>query len=301
MAKVAVELERALSRRDLEGTAGGTTSRLLAEGDGWSVRDVICTSGPQDRPFEEQHAAASIAVVAAGSFQYRSARGRELLSPGALLLGNGGQAYECAHEHSSGDRCVAFQYTRTFFDRLGVNPDFRALRLPPLRALSPIVAHACAGLVGADDVPWEEVSLRLVTGALQLAGTHATEDASTPPPNATARVTQVVRRIERHPDEALTLENLAQEAGLSPFHFLRLFERLTGTTPHQYVLRARLREAVTRLATEPAKVIDVALDCGFGDVSNFNRAFRAEFGVSPKAWRPRRSKATRARGRRASR
>lgn len=300
MAKIAVELERALARRDLEGTAGGTTSRLLAEGDGWTVRDIICTSGPQDRPFEEQHTAVSIAVVAAGSFQYRSTRSRELLSPGALLLGNDGQAYECTHEHSSGDRCVSFRYTQAFFDRLGVEPDFRAPRLPPLRELSPIVAHACAGLVGAADVPWEEVSLRIVTEALQLAGTHAPDDASAPPPNATARVTQAVRRIECHPDEPLTLEALAQEAGLSPFHFLRLFERVTGTTPHQYVLRARLREAVTRLTTEPAKVIDVALDCGFGDVSNFNRAFRAEFGVSPKAWRPRRGRATRARGRRAS-
>jgi AraC-like DNA-binding protein len=40
-----------------------------------------------------------------------------------------------------------------------------------------------------------------------------------------------------------------------------------------------------RLRIEPAKVLDIALDCGFGDVSNFNRAFRAEFGVSPRAWR----------------
>ena len=56
-------------------------------------------------------------------------------------------------------------------------------------------------------------------------------------------------------------------------------------TPHQFVLRARLREAATRLATGPGKVLDIALDCGFGDVSNFNRAFRNEFGVSPRAYR----------------
>jgi AraC-like DNA-binding protein len=40
-----------------------------------------------------------------------------------------------------------------------------------------------------------------------------------------------------------------------------------------------------RLASEPGKILDIALDCGFGDVSNFNRAFRAEFGVSPRAYR----------------
>jgi AraC-like DNA-binding protein len=68
-------------------------------------------------------------------------------------------------------------------------------------------------------------------------------------------------------------------------YFLRCFEDLTGTTPHQYVLRARLRRAATRLNQEHARIIDIALDCGFGDVSNFNRSFRAEFGNRPRLYR----------------
>jgi AraC-like DNA-binding protein len=91
--------------------------------------------------------------------------------------------------------------------------------------------------------------------------------------------------IECHPDGTLTLASLAREAGLSPYHFLRIFKRLTGATPHQYVLRARLRKGAMRVAAEGAKVVDIALDCGFGDVSNFNHAFRAEFGVSPRVYR----------------
>jgi AraC-like DNA-binding protein len=83
------------------------------------------------------------------------------------------------------------------------------------------------------------------------------------------------------------LKHLADEAGLSLYHFLRTFERLTGVTPHQYVRRLRLRDAATRLAIEPAKVIDIAFECGFGDLSTFNRAFRTEFGVSPRAYRER--------------
>ena len=81
--------------------------------------------------------------------------------------------------------------------------------------------------------------------------------------------------------------DLAREAGLSPYHFLRTFERLTGVTPHQYVMRARLREAAMRIVAESGKVLDIALDCGFGDISNFNRAFRTEFCVSPRAYRQR--------------
>ena len=91
--------------------------------------------------------------------------------------------------------------------------------------------------------------------------------------------------IEEQPDEDHSLGSLAREARLSRYHFLRVFRQLTGLTPHQYVLRARLCRAATRLILEPGRVLDIALESGFGDVSNFNHAFRAEFGASPLAYR----------------
>jgi AraC family transcriptional regulator len=78
---------------------------------------------------------------------------------------------------------------------------------------------------------------------------------------------------------------MAEEARLSPYHFLRTFEVVAGLTPHQYVMRMRLRRAAVRLVQAQASVLDIAFDCGFGDVSNFNRSFRAEFGMSPRAFR----------------
>jgi AraC-like DNA-binding protein len=80
---------------------------------------------------------------------------------------------------------------------------------------------------------------------------------------------------------------MAGAAGLSPYHFLRTFQRLTGVTPHQYIVRARLRDAAIRLSARGRKILDIALDSGFGDVSNFNRAFRTEFGLSPREYRKR--------------
>jgi len=91
--------------------------------------------------------------------------------------------------------------------------------------------------------------------------------------------------IEREYDSDLQLATLAQEAKLSRYHFLRLFLRLTGLTPHQYVRRARLRRAAGQMIWSGSKVTEIALDSGFGDISNFNHAFRAEFGVSPRGYR----------------
>jgi AraC family transcriptional regulator len=291
LAKIAVELERALALRREEGTPGRTMPRVLAQGNGWTVADVVCTSGPRDRPFKEQHTQYSISVVLAGSFQYRTPLGHGMMLPGSLMLGNPGQCFECGHEHGEGDRCVAFWYSADYFGRLVADAGrrsrgkrFDVARLPPVRPLAALVARLGAGVVDPNDVSWEELGIRLAATALGLAA-GSSFDSNYVMPNAEARVTRAVRMIDRHPDATLTLGQLARESGLSPYHFLRMFERLTGLTPHQYVRRTRLREAAMRLAAESGKVLDVALDSGFGDVSNFNRAFRSEFGTSPTAYR----------------
>ena len=313
MAKIAVELEQALARRAATGAAAcHPTCRVLARGDGWAVQDLICASGPQDPIFEERHGGVSIAMVLAGTFQYRgsacqsfanessakvrSANGairNELMTPGSLLLGNAGQSFGVGHEHAAGDRCLSFQFAPEYFERIasdaGVKKGergFRVLRLPPLRELSSLIARARAGLEYSADTPWEELSVELAAATVRVERGISSR-AENAPPSAIARVTRSVRAIERRPDGALGLGSLAREAGLSPYHFLRTFERLTGITPHQYVRRARLRDAASRLAAEREKVLDIALDCGFGDVSNFNRAFRTEFGISPLAFRSR--------------
>ena len=291
MAEIAVDLERALARRREDGTAGRTSPRVIARGDGWTVADVLCTCGPGDHPFEERHPCYTVAIVLAGSFQYRSTGGRELMTPGSLMLGNHGQCFECGHQHGEGDRCVSFWYRPDYFERLaadvgarGSDARFRVPRLPPSRALSPLAARAGAVAADSAGVPWEELAVTLAGRAVNLAAGVSSRQHGWPP-NSEARVTRAVRAIDRDPAAAPVLGQLAREAGFSPYHFLRTFRSLTGITPHQYVLRARLRDAACRLAAGTDKVLDVALDSGFGDVSNFNRAFRGEFGVSPRVFR----------------
>jgi AraC-like DNA-binding protein len=252
------------------------------------VSDVVCTAGPGDRPFEERHSGFSIAVVLAGSFQYRSTSGGELMTPGSILLGNVGQCFECGHEHGAGDRCLAFRFSPQYFERVaadaGGRPGFRMPRIPPLRDTSSVIARASAALVEPTAIPWEELSIQIAARAVQVAnGLEPNVNGALP--SAVARVTSVVRSMERDLTAELNLTELAREAGLSRYHFLRTFQRLTGVTPHQFLLRRRLREAALRLASERKRVLDIALDCGFGDLSNFNHAFRAEFGVSPRDYR----------------
>src|SRR5262249_60856490 len=136
----------------------------------------MCTAGPQDAPFEEQHDHFSISIVLAGTFQYRSALGRTVLTPGSAMLGNYGQCYECGHEHAEGDRCVSFWYAPDYFERLaadagvrGARVDFAVPRLPPLRELSRIVAAAGARATTASARPWGGGAGRVAARAVTLA------------------------------------------------------------------------------------------------------------------------------------
>ena len=267
--------------------------QTIADTDDWTVQDVLCTSGPGDQPFEEQHSRYAIAIVLAGTFQYRSPLGPALLTPGSLMLGNSGQCFECGHAHGEGDRCLSFWYAPDYFERLSADAGVRRMsarftvpRLPPLRALSPLVTRAALGLASPDDTPWDEFSVIVAASVARLSA-GMSSDRRGWPLNAEARIVEAVRTIDRYPSGAWTLTRLARAAGLSPYHFLRTFNQVTGVTPHQYVLRARLRGAALRLVRESGSVLDIALDCGFGDVSNFTRTFRTEFGVSPGQYRQR--------------
>ena len=293
MVKLAAAVAEALDERARLGTSGAAAGRTLATGARWCVEDVVCTCTPDDRPFEEQHAGVAIAIVVAGTFQYRTPSGRALMTPGSLLLGNDGQCFHCSHEHAAGDRCVSFHFAADYFaalaDHAGVkrpNAPFESPRLPLSRSLAPLIARARARL--GTDAPdasddWSQLATDLAIGVVRLL---VDGQPASPPALAVheRRVTELVRQIDERPADAYRLDALARAADLSPFHFARIFQRLTGCSPHQYVVRTRLQHAADRLAARSAKVLDVALDSGFGDVSNFNHAFKREFGVSPRAF-----------------
>jgi AraC-like DNA-binding protein len=266
------------------------TSRMLACGSGWSVSDVICTAGPHDRPFEERHDTASIAAVTAGTFQYRTGGGRAVLAPGGILLGDAGACFECGHEHGTGDRCLAFSFAPALLESIvsGVPGARRAAfgvpHLPPVPALMPLLAAAEAARDGEDAVELEELALRLAAAVAATLADGA-QPAAAPSRRDERRISDALCRIEGEAHEPLALADLAHEAGMSRYHFLRTFRQVAGMTPHQLVLRTRLHRAAVRLRTSDYSISTIAFDAGFGDLSTFNRRFRRLMGCSPGAWR----------------
>jgi AraC family transcriptional regulator len=113
------------------------------------------------------------------------------------------------------------------------------------------------------------------------------------------RMHRVSEYIDRHLDQYLDLETLAQVAHFSPFHFHRLFSAWMGETLGAYVRRRRCEVAATRLLAQPrVAVLQIALGVGFGSAEALTHAFNARFGCSPTTWRLQQSASHPAKGNR---
>ena len=95
----------------------------------------------------------------------------------------------------------------------------------------------------------------------------------------------VARAIDADVSRDHSVRMLAARASMSPFHFIRCFKRVVGTTPHAYVCLARLRAAGRMLCDPKLPIATVAFDVGFQDLSVFNHAFRGTFGMTPRQLR----------------
>jgi AraC family transcriptional regulator len=143
---------------------------------------------------------------------------------------------------------------------------------------------AQAAAEGRTDVALEEIGMALASRFVDIVAGRA-RPSSKARARDRGRAVEAARWLDAHAAERVDLASAARAVGLSPFHFLRVFADVLGVTPHQYLVRARLRRAARLLADDSRSITDVAFDVGFGDLSNFVRTFHRAAGVSPRSFR----------------
>jgi AraC-like DNA-binding protein len=250
-----------------------------------SVSDFRCSAGPGDTPFVERHHCHSISFVRKGSFGCRS-RGRlfELVA-GSILVGHPGGEYVCSHDHVRGDECLSFllrpELVQAIGDQAGI---WQIGCAPPLPELMVLGELAQAAADGRGDIGLDEVGQLFASRFVEVVSGRRAKPASATGRDR-RRAVETALWIDAHSQRPIDLDAAAAQAGISPFHFLRLFSAVLGVTPHQYLVRSRLRHAARLLADRDRSVTDIAYDVGFGDLSNFVRTFHRAAGVSPLRFR----------------
>jgi AraC family transcriptional regulator len=250
-----------------------------------SVVDYRCTAGPGDQPFTELHEGFSISYVRKGSFGYH-ARGRSFeLVAGAILVGHPGDEYRCSHDHGCGDECLSFGLAPRLVETIGSDTEiWRIGCLSPLPELMVFGELAQTAAEGTSDIGLDEAGILL---ASRFAGIVSARKRDVPAVSARdrRRAVEAALWIDEHSVEPVDLDTAARVVGLTSFHFLRLFSRVLGVTPHQYLVRCRLRHAARLLAESAISITDIGFAVGFGDLSNFVRTFHRAADASPREFR----------------
>jgi AraC family transcriptional regulator len=238
---------------------------------------------PHRDPREEVAPLFSVNFVERGSFELVAGGARHRFSPGMVFVTRPTLVYGCRHDDEMlDDVCLSVAYSEE-----SAREVFEELALPIAVRPSNRLAYQRLRLLSACAEPRNEtMGLEASSFEILAAAAEAVETRSSPL-HRPAQMAWYARRIdaaretlEHRYAEPHSLVGLARQAGMSPFHFSRLFREATGTPPHRYLVSIRLREAARRLR-EGARVTDACFDVGFGNLSHFVRAFRRAFGVSP--------------------
>jgi len=250
--------------------------------------DYRCGADSTEPPFVEMHETYSVSYVRKGSFGYRVNGRTQQLVAGAVVIGRPDQEFLCTHDHEiCGDECLSFHIAPEVVESIGDSgATWNTGCVPPIPELMVFGELAQAAVDGGYDAGVDELGLLFAARFVDVMSDRK-RGAAAAPVRALDRRRAITAAlwIDAHSGEPIDLETTANEAGLSPYHFLRSFSKVLGVTPHQYLVRSRLRHAARLLADDSMPITDVALDVGFADLSNFVRTFHRAAGVSPRQFR----------------
>ena len=134
-------------------------------------------------------------------------------------------------------------------------------------------------------VMFESFARIFLTKLVQKYGLESGEDIEFSRSFTSKHYKRVLDYIAKNYGQNIALEDLATEAGISPFHFSRLFKQTIGQSPHQFVMAYRVEQAKKMLTELDRPMIDIAHACGFADQAHFSRVFKQIQGSTPKNWR----------------
>ncbi|WP_395173045.1 AraC family transcriptional regulator [Roseibium alexandrii] len=134
-------------------------------------------------------------------------------------------------------------------------------------------------------VMFEAMSRVFLVKLLQKYGQQQAEDLALSARFTSEHYKRVLSFIRDRLDHTISVEELAQVAGMSASHFARVFKETVGETPMQYVLAYRIEQAIGMMRDPKRPLGEIAIACGFADQAHFSRSFKQVTGQTPRQYR----------------
>jgi AraC-like DNA-binding protein len=217
-----------------------------------------------------------IAFASFGSWQIDSRRGHGEVTPGSVLVAEGGAEHDCRHPAGIDDRMLCVLYQK----EIDPGPE---LVVPQVAALHSVRRSLVAELRRADPDQGEVEALSLMLPEVVREAPRGGRGPGARSRMLAARLRARADAGYRDPELDLVAEALA--VGLTRTRFVHVFRDVVGITPHRYVVELRASHAARLLLSSSMPVTDVCYDSGFGSMPGFQAAFRAAYGMTPSAYR----------------
>ena len=231
-------------------------------------------------PERERAAGHRVNFVETGSFRVRTTGAWHAVTPDSLFVTTPGLEFSCAHDGDHpADCCLSVSFSD---EALESARSFLTLADSPVRPITNRLAYLRRSLRGC--APGDEARVEALAGALMSSVSMAAARRPLFRPERlswyAARVDRAKAMMEERYAEPLSLSSLARDAGISLFHFARVFAELEGRPPHRFLADVRLAQAAARLR-DGAGVTETCFAVGFGSLSHFITTFRRRYGARP--------------------
>ena len=231
-------------------------------------------------PERERAAGHAVNFLEAGSFRLRTSGEWQKMVAGSMFVTTPGLEFACGHEEEHPtDSCLSVRYSEEVVESA------RSWATPTARSIHQVTnRQAYLRLALRECGPPDKARTEALAAALLWSLSTPASGRPLYRPDRlawyAARIDGAKAMIEAHYAEPLSLSVLARDAGMSLFHFARVFAELEGRPPHRFLIDVRLAHSAARLR-EGAGVTDTCFAVGFGSLSHFVTTFRRRYGVRP--------------------
>jgi AraC family transcriptional regulator len=271
----------------------------LFESDHYRIRDFRCRCQDCATSKPEYNETFCISFVRQGNFLFNVFRQSLDSYTGCVLVTKPGYDRTVAHIHTVPDECTIFEFKETFYTEileqyagvkflfdndqhatlLKIHPDVELLHY---QVRQHIMVQQSAGQV-CDKLYIDNLVTEIVETVLGKISDYKPDfdiyDSNKQ--NHLVTIERAKDYITRHYQENISLKEIAEHSNVSPFHFSRLFKKLTAWSPHQFLLQVRLKHSELLLKNTEIPVVDIAYSSGFNSLEHFSYAFRSRYRFAP--------------------